>query len=147
MKNLRWVLHNAELPFAVPALIKAFQSTLGSEQLQAVASGSPNLVVRIFSFSYHIGLPKDDTGHGGGFVFDARSIPNPGREDRFRALTGKDRGYRDRCGAPEACRALPRHIRAVLPLRRERRREILPYVGIVSVPPFGNLGFRYRKFH
>jgi RNase adaptor protein for sRNA GlmZ degradation len=91
MKNLRWLLHNTELPFAAPALIKAFQSMLGSEQLQAVASGSPNLVIRIFSFSYHIGLPKDDTGHGGGFVFDARSIPNPGREERFRTLTGKDR--------------------------------------------------------
>ena len=91
MKNLRWLLHNTELPFAAPALMKAFQSMLGSERLQAVASGSGNLVIRIFSFSYHIGLPKDDTGHGGGFVFDARSIPNPGREERFRALTGKDR--------------------------------------------------------
>ncbi len=95
MKNLRWLLHNTELPFAAPALMKAFQSMLGSEQLQAVASGSGNLVIRIFSFSYHIGLPKDDTGHGGGFVFDARSIPNPGREERFRALTGKDRAVEE----------------------------------------------------
>jgi aminoglycoside/choline kinase family phosphotransferase len=90
MKNLRWLLHNAELPIALPALTKAFQSMLGSEQLQAVASGSTNLIVRIFSFSFHVGMPKDDSGHGGGFVFDARSIPNPGREERFRPLTGKD---------------------------------------------------------
>jgi RNase adaptor protein for sRNA GlmZ degradation len=47
--------------------------------------------VRIFSFSFHQGgPPKDDTGNGGGFVFDARGIPNPGREARFKALTGKD---------------------------------------------------------
>jgi RNase adaptor protein for sRNA GlmZ degradation len=47
--------------------------------------------VRIFSFSFHQGgPPKDETGHGGGFVFDARGIPNPGREERFKALTGKD---------------------------------------------------------
>jgi len=90
MKNLRWLLHNAELPIALPALTKAFQSMLGSEQLQAVASGSTNLMVRIFSFSFHVGMPRDDSGHGGGFVFDARSIPNPGREERFRPLTGKD---------------------------------------------------------
>jgi RNase adaptor protein for sRNA GlmZ degradation len=48
------------------------------------------MVVRVFSFSFHQGPPKDDTGHGGGFVFDLRSLPNPGRDERFKNLTGRD---------------------------------------------------------
>jgi aminoglycoside/choline kinase family phosphotransferase len=90
LKNVRWLLHNAELPIALPALMDAFKSMLASDKLQGMASAEGNLTVRIFSFSFHRGLPKDDTGHGGGFVFDARSLPNPAREERLKPLTGKD---------------------------------------------------------
>src|SRR5215813_4061195 len=90
LKNLRWLLHNVTLPITLPTLMGAFHSMLASEKLQALATSADNLVVRIFSFSFHQGLPQDDSGNGGGFIFDGRSLPNPGRLDRFKPLTGKD---------------------------------------------------------
>ena len=104
MKNLRWLLHRVKLPVELPALTDAFKGMLGSEKLQSLASRGKNLVVHIFSFSFHHGQPKDETGNGGGYVFDARSLPNPGREEAFQPLTGKDAPVVDYLAGHESVR-------------------------------------------
>jgi aminoglycoside/choline kinase family phosphotransferase len=90
LKNLRWLLHNVELPIALPTLMQAFKSMLASEKLQSISTEADTLTVRVSSFSFHRGPLRDESGHGGGYVFDARSLPNPGREERFKSLTGRD---------------------------------------------------------
>ena len=49
------------------------------------------MTVSINSFSYKHGIPDDPNGHGGGYVFDCRVITNPGKQEQYRELNGKDK--------------------------------------------------------
>ncbi len=90
LKNISWLAENVKLPIALPALLDALQRMSASPRLHALDPAGEPLVVQVSSFSFHRQAPVDDSGNGGGYVFDARSLPNPGREEQFKQLTGKD---------------------------------------------------------
>jgi aminoglycoside/choline kinase family phosphotransferase len=90
LKNLRWLAENVKLPIPLPELLGALERASAPDKLPRQTAPAVGLTVHVFSFSFHQSMPVDESGNGGGFVFDARSLPNPGREEQFRALTGRD---------------------------------------------------------
>jgi hypothetical protein len=102
-RNLRRILENG-LPVAVPELEAVLHRIVEEWAHRGEdAEPGPGLTVRVNSFSFKRGYPDDEGGHGGGFIFDCRAIPNPGRHLEYRTLCGRDAGvveYIERC--PEA---------------------------------------------
>lgn len=90
IRNLEYLLRTAELPIKVPALLGVFRTLVGSSYLRQFGDVALKLNVRLQSFSFRGGTPADEKGHGGGYVFDCRGLPNPGRFEKYAKLTGKD---------------------------------------------------------
>jgi aminoglycoside/choline kinase family phosphotransferase len=90
MNNLRQLSANNLMPSVAPYLSELIIKLADAGPHMEVEPSAKGLTVRVSSFSYRTGIPNDTTGNGGGFVFDCRAIPNPGRQQEYRHLTGKD---------------------------------------------------------
>jgi len=93
INNLEFIL--SKIKIRIPELFSVLnQLTKLNEIKNFEWNKSEKLTVRINSFSYKEKIPIDASGNGGGYVFDCRTVPNPGKLEEFKNLTGQDKAVK-----------------------------------------------------
>ncbi len=111
--NLAHLLEAVALPIELPNLRALFTELVEKHRPPELPVARGSLSVNIMSFSYRNGYPVIDTSHGGGFVFDCRCIPNPGREERYKRLTGQDEPVKEYLSQRQEATDFYNHVYAI----------------------------------
>lgn len=112
-RNIRRILANG-LPVALPELEGVLRRIVDEWAHRGEdAEPGPGLTVRVSSFSFKRGYPDDEGGHGGGFIFDCRAIPNPGRHLEYRTLCGRDAGVVEYIERASEAHSFWTHVRSL----------------------------------